>query len=597
MVRTLGLVAALLASVDLSALAIPTVISKHVLHEKRTTTSQRGKWQKGDRVHPQAIVPVRVALKQNGIDIGHDRLMAVSDPASQTYGQHLSPEEVNSLFAPSDDTVSAVREWLTTSGIDSSMIAHSDNKGWLAADILAEDAERLFNAQFHEYEDTQSGKLKIGCDEYHIPSHLRPHIDYVTPGVKLSSMLKKRSTSSVKRHMPWGGPSGPDRPSSPHLRPAPTQPWYPPPAAYSLPAEVQACGVNITPPCLRALYGIPPGHINDSVNTLGVFEQGDYYSGQDLDSFFANFAPWVPQGTRPTLDSIDGGTSDVAPTNPGNGGESDVDFDIILSLTYPQSVTLYQVDDSVYAPAEVALDNTFNTFLDALDGSYCNYSAYGITGDSPGIDPTYPDNSTGGYKGQRQCGVFKPTRVITASYGESEADFPKPYVERQCNEFMKLGLQGHSIFFSSSDFGVGNSPGDPTASGCLSGNGQNQTIFNPDYPVGCPYVTAVGATMLYANQTVLDPESAMQVDLWRPGRPNAYHYFSSAGGFSNYFTPPSYQQPTLDSYFAKHDPGYPTYSANANATNIGANGGIYNRAGRASLTDSTLVRIGEHSER
>lgn len=84
---------------------------------------------------------------------------------------------------------------------------------------------------------------------------------------------------------------------------------------------------------------------------------------------------------------------------------------------YPQSVILYQVDDSYYAPREIALVNTFNTFLDALDGSYCTYSAYGITGDSPGIDPIYPDNHTGGYKGQLMCGTYKPTKVITASYG------------------------------------------------------------------------------------------------------------------------------------------------------------------------------------
>lgn len=88
---------------------------------------------------------------------------------------------------------------------------------------------------------------------------------------------------------------------------------------------------------------------------------------------------------------------------------------------------------------------------------------------------------------------------------------------------------GHTIFFSSSDFGVGNFPYDPEPNGCVSGFGQNQTIFNPDYPVGCPWVTAVGATQLYANQTVLDPESAMQVDLWSAGRSEAYHYFSSAG--------------------------------------------------------------------
>lgn len=38
------------------------------------------------------------------------------------------------------------------------------------------------------------------------------------------------------------------------------------------------------------------------------------------------------------------------------------------SLTYPANVTLYQVDDDIYEPEEVATTNLFNTFLDALDG-------------------------------------------------------------------------------------------------------------------------------------------------------------------------------------------------------------------------------------
>jgi hypothetical protein len=39
-----------------------------------------------------------------------------------------------------------------------------------------------------------------------------------------------------------------------------------------------------------------------------------------------------------------------------------------FSLIYPQEVVLYQVDDQLYEPAEVATTNLFNTFLDALDG-------------------------------------------------------------------------------------------------------------------------------------------------------------------------------------------------------------------------------------
>ena len=60
-----------------------------------------------------------------------------------------------------------------------------------------------------------------------------------------------------------------------------------------------------------------------------------------------------------------------------------------------------------------------NNFLDAIDGSYCSFSAYGETGNSP-LDPPYPDPNPGGYKGQLQCGVYTPTHVISISYGGQE---------------------------------------------------------------------------------------------------------------------------------------------------------------------------------
>jgi len=123
--------------------------------------------------------------------------------------------------------------------------------------------------------------------------------------------------------------------------------------------------------------------------------------------------------------------------------------------------------------------------------------------------------------------------------------------------------------------------------GCLSGSGQNGTIYNPDYPSGCPYITVVGATRLYPNQTVKDVESAMQVNLTAfniatgagPTSP-PFDFFASGGGFSNFFTPPSYQAAAVSAYLSEHDPGLPYYIANSDATNVGANGGVYNRAGR-----------------
>jgi tripeptidyl-peptidase-1 len=104
----------------------------------------------------------------------------------------------------------------------------------------------------------------------------------------------------------------------------------------------------------------------------------------------------------------------------------------------------------------------------------------------------YPDPRPGGYKGAKLLSIDdqanqhrstpmrslkKPRNVISASYGQAEYDLPINYTKRQCNEFLKLGLQGHSILFASGDYGVASFPGDIGApNGCLGPEGK---IFNP----------------------------------------------------------------------------------------------------------------------
>lgn len=100
---------------------------------------------------------------------------------------------------------------------------------------------------------------------------------------------------------------------------------------------------------------------------MGIYEEGDYYAQEDLDLFFANYTPYIPQGTHPTPAFIDGAT---APTDVADaGGESDLDFELAYPLLYPQTITLYQTDDRYYAtnPNSTSTGG-FNTFLDALDG-------------------------------------------------------------------------------------------------------------------------------------------------------------------------------------------------------------------------------------
>lgn len=160
---------------------------------------------------------------------------------------------------------------------------------------------------------------------------------------------------------------------------------------------------------------------------------------------------------------------------------------------------------------------------------------------------------------------------------------PIAYQKRQCNEYLKLGLQGVSFLFASGDAGVGEYP-KPYGTGCL---GPGKKIFNPTWPNNCPWVTNVGATKVYPGKTVFEPESAV----FDPaGYPYAVNY-SSGGGFSNVYPAPDYQKAAVATYFKDHDPPYSYYSGLVQDSSdvyakpdvvalAGSSGGVYNRIGR-----------------
>ena len=285
-------------------------------------------------------------------------------------------------------------------------------------------------------------------------------MDYITPGIKLHTIPTRTKKRRERRGIVGKKPAAPlfHNPEIPS------------------PTSLATCDQYITPACVKALYKVPNATKAAASNAMGIFEYGDIYDQADLILFFENFASMIPSGTHPTAYLIDGAT---APVSQQDGGtESILDFSLAYPLIYPQNITLFQTDDAYYTSNFNYGDGLFNTFLDAIDGSYCTYTAFGETGDSP-IDPTYPDPNPNGYKGSLMCGVYKPTNVISLSYNVQEADLPANYQKRQCNEYMKLGLQGTSIFFASGNNGVAGPIADGSNNGCLD---SNETVFNPPFP-------------------------------------------------------------------------------------------------------------------
>jgi tripeptidyl-peptidase-1 len=228
-------------------------------------------------------------------------------------------------------------------------------------------------------------------------------------------------------------------------------------------------------------------------------------------------------------------------------------------------------------------DVSFNEWLDAVDGSYCTSQG----GDDFTYDPQLPNPFPGGFP-DHSCGtISNATRphVVSNSQAVHEYFFSEFYLERQCNEFAKLGLMGVSVLYAAGNTGVAGVRGY-----CLDDNGMcihffglfiarifrvwyhmiltnlffigslnlNGTNFTPNWPASCPWVTVVGGTQVKPGATASKSSSipsessnssarSQPEEVWNQDLTSRF-FESSGGGFSNHFPSPAYQCSAVQAY-------------------------------------------------
>ncbi|EON95925.1 putative subtilisin-like protein [Phaeoacremonium minimum UCRPA7] len=509
-----------------------------------------------------AVLPVRIGLAQQNLHRAEEFISEVAHPESPNYGKHWSPEKIIETFAPKKEAVDAVMEWLESEGISSSRVKQSASKNWLSFNATVREVEHLLKTEYHIYKHFSSGHSHVACDKYHVPEHLKEHIDIVTPTVHFDQRigearknkqkalsdehvqeLKKRSDLLKKRqsrpeHGILGSPSDGSNPKQGAT-------------ITNALMDLNQCDTMITPACLRALYATPPGTLASANNTLGIVEYTPQaFLQKDLNLYFQQFETRL-DGKSPIVQLLDNGVLQTQNQSFSFNGESALDLEFAMALIFPQQATLFQVGDLVQGAS-------FNNFLDSIDASFCTFQ--GGNSKDPNVDAQYASRVG--------CGTHSPTNVISTSYGYNEGDLSAKYEERQCAEYMKLGLQGVTVVYSSGDFGVAGNGGqciDP-----LTGAYNNGTsgIFNPSFPGSCPWVTSVGATQVLEGSSVRTAESACSTVIF------------SGGGFSNVFPMPSYQSKAVESYFADSAPPYGADRFNNSKTvrgfpDVSANGANY----------------------
>ncbi|KAF8165607.1 Pro-kumamolisin, activation domain-containing protein [Crassisporium funariophilum] len=248
-----------------------------------------------------------------------------------------------------------------------------------------------------------------------------------------------------------------------------------------------SCNQVITVSCLQQLYNAvgyaPSAKSKNSIGITGYLEQ--FANLQDLQSFFVDQVPAAINSTFKLI-SVNGGRN----------------------------------NQTAAAGNEANLDSSQMLCSIVMASSLCGKAIFYTTAGSPSFNPDIgtPNDTNEPYTEWLNfiLSQARPPLAISTSYGDDEQTVPKSLA---CRGFASLGVRGVSLMFSSGDGGVGDGDSDPGTQKCFTNDGRNATRFIPRFPAS---VTAVGGT------TGINPETAVT-------------RFFSGGGFSNYFSRPSYQ--------------------------------------------------------
>ncbi|OAA41838.1 alkaline serine protease AorO [Beauveria brongniartii RCEF 3172] len=407
-------------------------------------------------VNGNSSVPVLIGMKQKNIENMMDYVLEVSDPTSAKYGQHYTREQVDALFAPDDQAIDSVKDWLIKSGIAADSINLSRNKAWVRFESTVSVLESLLQVNLTA---PKNAKRDTSAAEPKLPPQISSVVEFVLPSLNTSSHAASTGPKARGRGHPLSRPF----------------------RGFVDPVSLDECDQVITPACIRAMYKIPSASSTIARNNaLGIFEtEGNYFNQADLNEFISIAAQNITGGLKPLKYLINGAQLDES--RDAAGGESNLDFQMAVPIVYPQQTALYQIQYPKYGLQD--FNYIFAQFQDALSGSFC-----ADNGDQgTGID----------------CNQYPVPNVLSVSWGDIEPVDPFPQVidlyKRMCNEWGKLALQGTTVVFASGDTGV-------------DGNGNNgcsvSPNFLPDGSSNCPYITSVGSTVLPAGAAVDGAEIA-----------------------------------------------------------------------------------------
>jgi len=413
--------------------------------------------------------------------------LAVSDPASPSYGQYLTPAQFRQRFAPDQQTVGAVTSWLRGQGLTIDYVPA--NNHYVEAEGTVAQAEAAFGTTLGEFE-VQGLTLRGPTGDLTVPASIAPAVAGVV-GLDESAAL-------VHTNHIAADPGAP--PSAAFVNAPPCSTFWAEKLATGLPNPYGAgalpyapCGY--TPQQVRGAYGLAGTPFDGSGQTVAVI---DAYASPtiaaDVDQWSTNrgvprfkggqFTQVVAPGTFHHPES--GGPNKQDPQ--GWYGEETLDIEAVHGMA-PSADVVYVGSPNNFQDLDAALNHVVDRHL---------------------------------------------AQIVTNSYGFNTELLPFGFVKPYEQTIVQGAIEGIGIYFSS---------GDNSDESLVVG------IQTTDWPASSPFVTAVGGTSLAVgrnNENLFEvgwgtTDSRFNGTTWAPQPPGSWLY-GAGGGVSRVFAEPSYQQ-------------------------------------------------------
>ena len=417
---------------------------------------------------------------------------SVSDPASSSYGNYLSPGQFRQQFAPTQASVGQVKSWLQSQGF--TLVYTPTNNHYVSAEGTVAQAEAAFGAQLNQY-SVDGLTLRAPATELTVPSALAGTVTAVIGLDQTQALIHPNSV-------------GPDAPPSGGFRNAPPcSAYWAEKLATTLPAYAGA--IRPYAPC-----GYTPSQLQGAYGVAGAIASGNDGSGQTVAIIDAYASPTIVQdvntySSRHGLPQLSGSqfTQVVAPgtynrpQNPAQDpqgwyGEETLDVEAVHSMA-PGAKIVYVGAPNNYQDLDSALNHVVDRGL---------------------------------------------AQIVTNSYGFSTEFLPPGYIKPYNDTFIQAAIEGIGVYFSSGD------SGDET----FGGSPSTATV---DWPASSPWVTAVGGTSLAvgaSNNYLFETgwgtnRNRLNCTGFLAATGNAWcsrevYLYGSGGGTSRLFAEPSYQQ-------------------------------------------------------